>query len=318
MAENQALTSNQAPVVTPDDEDASFKTFLYNPKNGTIMGRTSSSWAKILFFYLVFYALLAAFFAIMLAVFMQTIDDNEPKFSAERSIMFTDHGDGFGPGLSVKPAPSDSKSTLYWLKVPAGDGSLPAETDSLVKSLKDLYAKYDQENSDVLQGCNDETASDKKKACEFDTNTLAPCDEGTDKFGYANSQPCITLQLNRIFGWTPEPFAADDLPLGLTNYLKDNSLTYNEKRVYFSCDGEDPVDRENIGVVEMSPKDGIPLYFFPYYNQPGYLSPLVAVKFRNPQKNVLISVLCQAYAKNIPVQKNERLGSVRFELFIEE
>jgi len=43
---------------------------------------------------------------------------------------------------------------------------------------------------------------------------------------------------------------------------------------------------------------------------------LVAIKFTNPKRGVLIHVECRAWAKNIEYDRGDKLGSVRFELLI--
>jgi sodium/potassium-transporting ATPase subunit beta len=48
-----------------------------------------------------------------------------------------------------------------------------------------------------------------------------------------------------------------------------------------SCEGENPADREFIGTVEYIPYQGFPGYFYPYLAVKNYLSPLVAIHFRN-------------------------------------
>jgi sodium/potassium-transporting ATPase subunit beta len=49
--------------------------------------------AKILLFYVIFYAALAGFFAIMLLVFYQTLDDNKPKWQQDDGLI------GSNPGM---------------------------------------------------------------------------------------------------------------------------------------------------------------------------------------------------------------------------
>lgn len=52
--------------------------------------------------------------------------------------------------------------------------------------------------------------------------------------------------------------------------------------IWVSCEGETPADVENIGTVNYIPGQYFPGYYFPYKGLP-YLSPLVAVQFKNPQ-----------------------------------
>jgi Sodium / potassium ATPase beta chain. len=51
--------------------------------------------------------------------------------------------------------------------------------------------------------------------------------------------------------------------------------------VWVSCEGMDPADSEFIGTVEYIPYQGFPGFYFPYLGVKNYLSPLVAVHFKN-------------------------------------
>lgn len=54
--------------------------------------------------------------------------------------------------------------------------------------------------------------------------------------------------------------------------------------VWVSCEGENPADVENIGPIEYYPRQGFPGYYYPYENSEGYLSPLVAIHFKQPMR----------------------------------
>lgn len=54
--------------------------------------------------------------------------------------------------------------------------------------------------------------------------------------------------------------------------------------VWVSCEGENPADMENIGPLRYIPQRGFLSQYFPFQNQDGYLSPLVAVHFENPRR----------------------------------
>ncbi len=73
-----------------------FKEFLYNQKDGTVMGRTGSSWAKITLFYVIFYAGLAAFFCINFYIFWLTLNMDAPKLQLEGSLIGTNPGEFVG------------------------------------------------------------------------------------------------------------------------------------------------------------------------------------------------------------------------------
>lgn len=62
-----------------------------------------------------------------------------------------------------------------------------------------------------------------------------------------------------------------------------SNFELQRKQIWVSCQGENPVDRENLGPVEMYPGMGFAGYYYPFRNQKDYLSPLVAVQFKRPE-----------------------------------
>lgn len=53
--------------------------------------------------------------------------------------------------------------------------------------------------------------------------------------------------------------------------------------VWVSCQGQAPADRESIGEIEIVPRPGFPGFYYPYTNVKGYLSPIIAVRFKRPK-----------------------------------
>ena len=100
--------------------------------------------------------------------------------------------------------------------------------------------------------------------------------------------------------------------------MKFQSWNFNSDHLWPS--GEHPADVDNLGEVKYYPQDGFDLKYFPYLNQPHYLSPLVFAKFTNPTRGVLIQVVCHPVnAGNIEQEKQQRGdGRVHFELLIDD
>lgn len=91
----------------------------------------------------------------------------------------------------------------------------------------------------------------------------------------------------QIFEWVPDYYndpndLPDNMPASLKTTIRETKE--NERnQVWVSCDGLTTADKELVGGnVEYYPSPGLPDYFFPYRNQPGYLSPLVAVRLTRP------------------------------------
>merc|ERR1712110_747050 len=73
------------------------KHFLYDPDTGAILSRTPKSWALITIFYIINYSCLAAFWCLCLFIFFQFIDNDQPRWQQENSLI------GRSPALGVRP-----------------------------------------------------------------------------------------------------------------------------------------------------------------------------------------------------------------------
>lgn len=295
----------------------SFKLFLWNSETSQFLGRTGSSWGKILLFYFIFYSVLIGFFSAMLAVFYQTLDDRTPKWTLDSSLI------GSNPGLGFRPMPPDSnvESTLVWYK-----SSDKGNVQYWQKQLDEFLKKYEKENNpnfNNVEPCLPHQKPAPGKVCDvrFDSE-WQKC---TKQFGYnydsSEGGPCIFLKLNKIFNWQPEYYNSStvphDMPLYLKEHIAEAEKENNHKFVWVSCQGENPADMENIGIIHYLPKRGFSSEYFPFTNVNGYLSPLVAVYFEKPKRGVLINIECKAWARNIIHDRVERRGSVHFELMID-
>jgi len=312
-----------------------FKEFLWNPGTKELLGRTAESWVKIVIFYIIFYICLASFFGFCLYIFHFTLEDGAPKWKLEASLI------GTNPGLGFRPMPdqdANPESTLIWYKQ-------ASENDRTFwsKQVEDFVNKTYAKDSEALLTCDYEGVSaNKEKACRVDLNVGFPCSQANE-YGYPKGEPCIILKLNKVYGWKPEGYGINDngdydkdllekelasekerhkMPDQLINYIKREIEKQNNPKnflntVWISCDGENPSDEETIGELEYLPQPGIPGYYFPYYNQKGYQTPIIFLKMKKPFQGVLINVECKAWARNIFPDRQTRVGSVHFELLID-
>ena len=123
--------------------------------------------------------------------------------------------------------------------------------------------------------------------------------------------PCL-----QIFDWKPEPFKkwtelpngtcgegelppCESAPKDLIDFVKEKQEMPGSpmvgNMVWLSCEGENPADRENLGPVKYYPQPGIPKYYFPYKNQPGYLSPLVFAHLEKPKRKSVSPTMPSSY-----------------------
>lgn len=295
----------------------SFRVFLWNSETGQFLGRTGASWAKILLFYVIFYAVLSGFFGAMLAVFYQTLDPNAPKWQLDNSLI------GSNPGLGFRPMPPESnvESTLIWYKA-SDEGNYLHWTRELDKFLEEYQRPASGTNNfEHRVPCDYNRPPPPGKVCDVDMTDWGSCTK-TKKYGYNKSAPCIFLKLNKIFGWMPKFYndtnnLPSSMPADLQDHIKQEELSRRLDTVWVSCAGENPADVENMGPIQYIPRRGFPGYYFPFRNTQGYLSPLVAVFFEKPKYGVLINIECKAWAHNIIHDRFERRGSVHFELMVD-
>jgi sodium/potassium-transporting ATPase subunit beta len=325
---------------------------FYDAKAGTFLGRTPTSWASIIIFYIIFYASLAAFWCICFYVFYLTLNMDKPKYQLEESLI------GTNPGLGFRPMPDPNKSpdsTLIWFR--QGQGVNDADYKFWTRQLEKIAAEIETGNTTAgsknLHSCSftNGRRATEDRACQVENTNFQDC-TANNQFGYRLGEPCVLIKLNKIYGWVPQPYGYRDngvfdlkileedlrseqkekrMPLKLaeqiysyaTNIKIPNHLELETYRrgvlstVWISCDGENVADTENIGPILYFPMPGIAGYYFPYMKQQGYQSPFIFVQFKRPHPGVVINVECKAFAKNVKPDKMMRLASTHFELLID-
>lgn len=296
-----------------------FKQFLYNSETSEFLGRTGGSWAKILIFYVIFYAALAGFFAAIFAVFYQTLDQHQPKWKLDDGLI------GSNPGLGFRPMPDESnvESTLIWFEA-ANSGNTQHWISALDEFLKDYITPPKEHEENREADCSYSKFPSNNKVCPVDVSdkTFKGCTKSND-YGYTSSAPCIFLKLNKIFDWDPQYYNQSSvLPHSMPDDLKNEIKNIPEndarsKMIWITCEGENPADIENLGPIQYIPQRGFPGYYYPFSNQKGYLAPVMAIKFERPKTGVLINIECKAWARNIHHDRADRRGSVHFELMVD-
>lgn len=292
-------------------EKQSFGQFLYNSKDGTYLGRTPQSWAKILIFYAIFYTVLAGLFSICLQGLYTTLSTSEPKWKLDSSLI------GSNPGLGFRPL-SDATERGSVIQF---DTKKPEE-GRYWKELLDEFLENYKGTGKHEKFCSFNQTHNPSEVCAVDVETFGPCSP-KENYGYKNGRPCIFLKLNKIYNWMPQYYddptdLPDDMPKDLKDHIAATPAS-ERQQIWVSCNGQNSLDKENIGEMKFYPAQGFPEYYYPYLNQPGYLSPLIAVQFEKLQINQMVSVECRAWAKNIVYNgsNRDRKGSVAFQLFID-
>lgn len=306
----------------PAPQKASFAEFLWNKNEKTFLGRTGLSWFKITVFYIIFYSCLAAFWTACLVIFLQTISYKEPRWTTETGSII-----GKNPGLGFRPRPPKERIESTLVMFNEGPGENWGHWVKELTNYTEEYKVIDDEHRKNMRTCNSTTKLGKDEFCEFKVSSLGSKCTKDMKFGYEAGKPCIIVKLNKIFNWKPKVYnTTDDLPEKMPKDVRDlierdfteeDSNIIEKQNVWITCEGENTNDFENIGKVNYYPHPGMPTYYYPFKNQPGYMAPLVAVEFENVKRGVLLNIECKAWAKNIHHDRKERRGSMHLELMVD-
>ena len=180
------------------DQPASFSQFVWNSETKQFLGRSGISWLKITVFYIIFYICLAAFWALMLMLFYQTIDLNQPKWQLDASRI------GVNPGLGYRPRPPDSNIDSTLIKFNSGE---EASYKQWVQNLDDFITRYQKGSNDTVGSgeyhaspaeCEDGKTHPDSKFCPFDVKELgSECTKSQD-FGYKTGKPCVLIKINKV------------------------------------------------------------------------------------------------------------------------
>lgn len=314
MADGRVTTTYEFPL---RPEKKTFAQFMYDKETHKIMGRTTKNWGQLVLFYMVFYTVLAALFAICMQALLATMNLQYPKWQLDSSLI------GTNPGVGYRPMPENPESGAMIHYAAANR----TEVKYWVDRINEFLEPYKEQK--MLPGggknqviCDFNSPPTPGNVCAFDVGKLGPCsvEEG---FSYNKSAPCFFIKLNRIYGWEPEYYddinnLPDNMPEDLVEHIK--SLPENErKQLWVSCNGQYALDKEIIGPISYFPRRGLPSYYYPYTNTPGYLSPLVAVNLARPEVKRSINVECRVWAKNVIYRggHRDRQGSIQFALLVD-
>lgn len=273
-------------------DSGGWKDFFWNPRTHEFLGRTATSWALVLSFYVVFYLFLAGMFVFTMYVMLLTLDDFTPTIQ-ERLVT---------PGLMIRPkgeqleiffSPGISESWNHYVQ----------NLDNFLEPYNDNYQA--QTNDDCvpdqffIQEDSGEVRNHPKRSCQFNRTILEECSGLNDRsYGYQSGQPCVLLKLNRVIGMLPGKE-------GLSPYV--------------SC-REKKENGNNIGQLVYFPANAaFNLMYYPYYGkraQVNYTQPLVAVKFLNMTLDQDLAVECVITSNTLApgVERDKFAGRVSFKL----
>ncbi|XP_034039867.1 sodium/potassium-transporting ATPase subunit beta-3-like [Thalassophryne amazonica] len=280
------MASTEDKAATKENEASSWKDSFYNPRTGELLGRTASSWALILLFYLVFYCFLAGMFALTMWVMLLTLDDYVPRYR-DRVLH---------PGLVIRPNTLD-----IWFNKSNPEKYLhfTRHLDSFLQSYDDAEQEKNEECRSGVYFTQDNSSEMTKKACRFKRSSLSFCSGLSDvNFGYSDGRPCVLLKMNRIIGLKPRG------------------------NPYINC----TVKRDHSIQIQYFPSDGhFDKMYFPYYGKKAherYVQPLVAAKLllNKVDYNKELAVECRVEGTDLrnDDERDKFLGRVTFRIKVVE
>lgn len=296
--------------------------FMYNSETKEIMGRSGNSWLKILSFYLVFYAITAAFFAICMVGFLKTLDPHIPTMQKMYSMMKDN------PAVNYEPFYVGNGTTI--ISFDPTDNSTYSHHVAHLNTVYQEYLSMANQTNLYKMNCQINDGTNYADSCFFNMSTLNDTCTPDNEFGYPAGKPCVLLRINRVFLWDPNNTTLDKYPCTLTTDKTNpncaNSIEFNgisqfiktpieESYIGVSCQGESDGDSDNIRSVMFSPPGGFPAYFYPYLNQPNYKSPLVMAQFDVIEGRVSL-IMCKIWTRDIVHNLMDVQGGIHIELMV--
>ncbi|XP_048487504.1 sodium/potassium-transporting ATPase subunit beta-2 [Plutella xylostella] len=288
---------------------------VWNPEEGTFLGRTPHRWGVIGLIYLVMYICIIILFSLCMCGLLATVDERVPYFTLADSII------GDNPGMGHRPIIFE-EGALIWYR--ANDSqNIKKYTDNLDAFLAPYENKSLLPNGGINQIECGAVKPPRAQVCAFDLSQLGPCSR-ENNYGYDEKTPCLIIKLNKIFDWNPELYddpgdLPADMPADLVAHINQTTEPAERRMVWVSCAGERPGDVEALGPLRYWPHPGLHETYFPYDNTPGYLSPLVAVQLMQPRLHQIINIRCRGWARNLRYTDSlkDRVGSTHVEVMID-
>ncbi|XP_076280678.1 sodium/potassium-transporting ATPase subunit beta-like [Lasioglossum baleicum] len=295
-----------------------FLRFIWNNERKAFLDRTAKEWVQLIIFYICFFSVLGAIFAIQMKIsvnfasqldkpYFQYFDPSNQPITRSNFPLFRSPSKFGSPGIAFKPTSISAVSPI----ISVSHSNIKARPKRYIQALNDFLEEYSKNVSKYDVNCQ----NNFYKPCYFNIKSLGPCSKYP--YGYSNPlQPCVLIKFNKRFDWVPHHFNQSSvLPENIPNNLKKIIQTSQKFYIWLSCDGANNVDKEHIGDIEYIPSPGFPVEYFPFIGQPDYLSPIVALHFKSLTPNRLVTVECNLWAFNI--EQRSRF-SLEFQIIIDD
>jgi len=230
---------------------SSVSEMLYDSENGTLLGRTAGSWARILGFYAVYYSFLACLFYGFLAFYKSNLPPTDRDGPVIKSRLDQ-------PGAGVWP-----------------HNDFRDDRDNLEFNLKANEAEYVEYSKAFAQNYVDSSTftNDNLPVVYNPGNVIQDIDFAAQA---QKGEPVVFIALNKIIGWYPINRNSYPENLPANSFVKDS--------VYFDC--YNVKDNEIVNDFKVVPYEGTEIFieskwfnFNPAITSPAsYKKPFVAMK----------------------------------------
>ncbi|CAF0887084.1 unnamed protein product [Rotaria sp. Silwood1] len=310
------------------DYVSNIRNYLWNRKTKRFCARDGLEWAKLGCCYFIYLFALGILFSALVIVYMLLLDKKTPRRLGNDSAIAFDGG--INPGLGFRPQLHMDRSLLKWRSSRKTGHESTGQLIDNIQEWGKLHTVKDQFHQQMI----DCAAVPRHLLIDYFRQGLSciflvtdvkpgpnPCTK-PKSFGYHKGRPCILIKINRIFGWIPEPYQSkEEVPIEIRHLWQPNMKNF----ILIKCFGQYPTDEDlidqidHISILGNKAIGGIPTYYYPFLNQPGYRQPYIWAQFIKIESNVLINIICRAYARNIrhSTDIEDMTGAVHFELFFE-
>lgn len=208
--------------------------------------------------------------------------------------------------LRLVPSPNQNKNTIRFRH---GKGIEGAVYPNLTQEITNLFEFFDRTNAFSgkrnITNCDYRVSPpvDEKYTCFFDASKIKKECTPDDYYGYQDGNPCIFIQFNHVFNFTPEVYNSKDLEdVSLPERLR-GSYTYTGP--WIECKGNDVTDVENAGAIRVIGINELPRFAFPYKGHADYMAPFIAIKLEKPKTSIAIGITCRLWARNVIYNQTE-------------
>ena len=218
------MPAEQKPSVSKQ-RSQSVASAIFNPQEGTFLGRNASSWARILVFYLIYYTFLGLlFWGSLELINMRIKKANNGEFPAINTRLDE-------PGLTVYP-----HNTIIGDEL---NEQLEFAVGKISKNPSEENKEMEAENNYIISQYDRRLLKPNMDKCKKNDPIAKSAEQMKKKLakGFEQGKPYFALKINRVHKWTPVTVREADEDL--QKHLAANKASFKENSVYFTCEEAD-------------------------------------------------------------------------------